>query len=114
VSVYPKQYEQDDGALTAEQLDQIRANQNAPVAWTRTDVYQYNRIIMTTRIVTDANGRKHITTEPLLHPQREVNTPVAWTRTDVYSPVIKEEMMLKHPELRQYYPVPLYYAPRDS
>jgi hypothetical protein len=23
---------------------------------------------MTTRIVTDANGRKHITTEPLLHP----------------------------------------------
>lgn len=69
MSVYPKQYEQDDGALTAEQLDQIRANQNAPVAW---------------------------------------------TRTDVYSPVIKEEQMLKHPELRQYYPVPLYYAPRDS
>jgi hypothetical protein len=23
---------------------------------------------MTTRIVTDANGRKHITNEPLLHP----------------------------------------------
>jgi hypothetical protein len=23
---------------------------------------------MTTRIVTDANGRKHITSEPLLHP----------------------------------------------
>jgi len=23
---------------------------------------------MTTRIVTDSNGRKHITTEPLLHP----------------------------------------------
>jgi hypothetical protein len=23
---------------------------------------------MTTRIFTDANGRKHITTEPLLHP----------------------------------------------
>jgi len=25
---------------------------------------------MTTRIVTDSNGRKHITTEPLLHPKR--------------------------------------------
>jgi hypothetical protein len=23
---------------------------------------------MTTRIITDSNGRKHITTEPLLHP----------------------------------------------
>ena len=39
--------------------------------------------------------------------------PVAWTRTDVPSPVIKEEIMQKHPELRQYYPVPLYYAPLD-
>ena len=29
----------------------------------------------TTRIVTDSNGRKHITTEPLLHPEQE---PVAW------------------------------------
>jgi hypothetical protein len=26
---------------------------------------------MTERIVTDRNGRKHITNEPLLHPQRE-------------------------------------------
>ena len=25
---------------------------------------------MTTRIVTDANGRKHITNEPLLHPSQ--------------------------------------------
>jgi hypothetical protein len=25
---------------------------------------------MTTRIVTDSNGRKHITTEPLLHPSQ--------------------------------------------
>jgi hypothetical protein len=41
----------------------------------------------------------------------EQNKPVAWTRTDVYAPVVKEEVMLKHPELRQYYPVPLYYAP---
>jgi hypothetical protein len=51
--------------------------------------------------------------------QREIdrmskNKPVAWTRTDVYAPVIKEEVMLKHPELRQYYPVPLYYAPQQS
>ena len=41
----------------------------------------------------------------------EQNKPVAWTRTDVYAPIVKEEVMLKHPELRQYYPVPLYYAP---
>ncbi len=68
---------------------------------------------MTTRIVTDSNGRKHITTEPLLHPPREVNTPVAWTRTDVYAPIVKEEVMLKHPEMRQYYPVPLYYGPQE-
>ena len=40
------------------------------------------------------------------------NKPVAWTSTDADAPVIKEEQMLKHPELRQYYPVPLYYAPR--
>ena len=44
----------------------------------------------------------------------EQNKPVAWTRTDVYAPVVKEEVMLKHPELRQYYPVPLYYAPQQS
>ena len=60
-----KEYEQDDGALTKDQIDQIRGE------------------------------------------------PVAWTRTDVPSPVIKEEIMQKHPELRQYYPVPLYYAPLD-
>ena len=30
---------------------------------------------MTTRIITDGNGRKHITNEPLLHPEQE---PVAW------------------------------------
>ena len=39
--------------------------------------------------------------------------PVAWTRTDVNSPIIHEEMMQRHPELRQYYPVPLYYGPQD-
>ena len=41
------------------------------------------------------------------------NKPVAWTRTDVYAPIVKEEVMLKHPELRQYYPTPLYYAPQE-
>ena len=30
---------------------------------------------MTTRIITDSNGRKHITTEPLLHSEQE---PVAF------------------------------------
>ena len=57
------QYEQDDGALTRDQLDQIRGE------------------------------------------------PVAWTCTGVDSPIIHEEMMQRHPSLRQYYPVPLYYAP---
>jgi hypothetical protein len=37
--------------------------------------------------------------------------PAAWTSMDPKAPVIKEEVMLKHPELRQYYPVPLYHAP---
>ena len=41
------------------------------------------------------------------------NEPVAWTRTDVDAPIIHEEMMQRHPELRQYYPVPLYMAPRS-
>jgi hypothetical protein len=36
---------------------------------------------MTTRIVTDANGRKHITTEPLLHPPQR--TWVGLTGEDV-------------------------------
>jgi hypothetical protein len=34
----------------------------------------------TTRIVTDSNGRKHITTEPLLHPEQE---PVAIFKADL-------------------------------
>lgn len=58
-----KEYEQDDGALTRDQINQIRG------------------------------------------------MPVAWTRTDVDAPIIHEEMMQRHPELRQYYPVPLYYTP---
>ena len=41
------------------------------------------------------------------------NEPIAWTRTDVNSPIIHEEMMQRHPELRQYYPVPLYYGPQE-
>jgi hypothetical protein len=36
---------------------------------------------MTTRIVTDANGRKHITTEPLLHPPQR--TWVGLTKNEV-------------------------------
>ena len=39
--------------------------------------------------------------------------PVAWTRADVNSPIIHEEMMQRHPELRQYFPVPLYYGPQE-
>ena len=52
--------------------------------------------------------------------QREIDritqnrqVPVAWTRTDVNSPIIHEEVMQRHPELRQYFPVPLYYGPRE-
>lgn len=41
------------------------------------------------------------------------DAPVAWTRTDVDSPIIHEEMMQRHPELRQYFPVPLYYGPQE-
>jgi hypothetical protein len=36
---------------------------------------------MTTRIVTDANGRKHITNEPLLHPPQR--TWVGLTRDEI-------------------------------
>jgi hypothetical protein len=36
---------------------------------------------MTTRIVTDANGRKHITNEPLLHPPQR--TWVGLTDEDI-------------------------------
>jgi hypothetical protein len=42
------------------------------------------------------------------------NKPIAWTRTGVDSPIIHEEMMQRHPELRQYYLVPLYMAPGDK
>ena len=51
--------------------------------------------------------------------QREIDrttanrTPVAWTRTDIDSPIIHEEMMQRHPELRPHYPVPLYYGSQD-
>ena len=55
-----------------------------------------------------------------LDVQREIDRitqnrqlPVAWTRADVNSPIIHEEMMQRHPELRQYYPVPLYYGPQE-
>ena len=42
-----------------------------------------------------------------------IKEPVAWTRTDVPAPIIHEEVMQKHPELRQYFPVPLYYGPQE-
>ena len=42
-----------------------------------------------------------------------LNKPVAWTRTDVDSPIIHEEMMQRHPELRPHYPVPLFYGSQD-
>jgi hypothetical protein len=37
---------------------------------------------MTTRIITDSNGRKHITNEPLLHPLQR--TWVGFTDEDRY------------------------------
>ena len=42
-----------------------------------------------------------------------IKEPIAWTRTDTPAPIIHEEMMQKHPELRQYFPVPLYYGPQE-
>jgi len=50
---------------------------------------------MTTRIVTDANGRKHITNEPLLHsPQR---TWVGLTYEDMVG--LQKELFDKHGEM---------------
>jgi hypothetical protein len=34
---------------------------------------------MTVRIITDSNGRKHITNEPLLHQPAPVQEPVRWS-----------------------------------
>jgi hypothetical protein len=34
---------------------------------------------MTVRIITDSNGRKHITNEPLLHQPALVQEPVKWS-----------------------------------
>jgi hypothetical protein len=40
---------------------------------------------MTTRIVTDSNGRKHITNEPLLHPpQRTEQEPVGFAGIEMW------------------------------
>lgn len=41
--------------------------------------------------------------------------PAAWTGPGENSPIFHEETMQRHPELRQYYPVPLYYdyGPRE-
>ena len=44
---------------------------------------------MTTRIVTDANGRKHITNEPLLHPPQR--TWVGLTEKDICEAAVKSQ-----------------------
>jgi hypothetical protein len=56
---------------------------------------------MTTRIVTDANGRKHITTEPLLHPPQRTwvgltdEDDIDWDGGDLKSLVRAVEAKLK-------------------
>jgi len=50
---------------------------------------------MTTRIVTDTNGRKHITTEPLLHPPQR--TWVGLTYEDMVG--FQKELFDKHGEM---------------
>ena len=47
---------------------------------------------MTTRIVTDANGRKHITNEPLLHPPQR--TWVGLTNEEANQILSNDEMNL--------------------
>jgi len=44
---------------------------------------------MTTRIVTDANGRKHITNEPLLHPPQR--TWVGLTDEEICAEAMKKD-----------------------
>jgi len=44
---------------------------------------------MTTRIVTDANGRKHITNEPLLHPPQR--TWVGLTDEEIAEVAVKTQ-----------------------
>lgn len=56
-------------------------------------------------------GDKVVEIEYDLFAAGEDIKPAAWTSMDPNAPVIKEEVMQKHPELRKYYPVPLYYAP---
>jgi hypothetical protein len=61
---------------------------------------------MTTRIVTDANGRKHITNEPLLHPPQR--TWVGLTDEEVkkivgsdrYTDLLKEVVQIVEAKLR--------------
>lgn len=47
--------------------------------------------------------------------QQRAVQPAAWTGPGENSPIFHEETMQRHPELRQHYPVPLYYdyGPRE-
>lgn len=51
---------------------------------------------MTERIITDSNGRKHITTEPLLHPPQR--TWVSLTDEEV---ITLEQKHMRHEDLSQ-------------
>jgi hypothetical protein len=58
---------------------------------------------MTVRIITDSNGRKHITNEPLLHQPAPVQEPVAWKTDDV-------ELYVREDKFG-FYNIPLYTHP---
>ena len=64
---------------------------------------------MTVRIITDSNGRKHITNEPLLHQPAPVQEPVAWMYEDMMGlvgvRVQKEKPIVARPV------TPLYTSP---
>lgn len=56
-------------------------------------------------------GDKVVEIEYDLFAAGEDIKPAAWTRPEPNSPILREEMMQRHPELRRFYTVPLYYAP---
>ena len=49
---------------------------------------------MTERIITDSNGRKHITTEPLLHPPQRT-----WVGLTVDELITLEQKHMRHEDL---------------
>ena len=59
----------------------MESTKRKDVATTTRESYGIKESEMTTRIVTDSNGRKHITTEPLLHPPQR--TWVGLTDEDI-------------------------------